>query len=73
MFGKLSVEGHLPELYRNPEKDWEMFYTAYVSTFIQRDIRQLTAIQDLNVSVTDDEGDDSQLTNLKIRLHQTIK
>ncbi len=73
MFGKLSVEGHLPELYRNPELDWEMFYTAYVSTFIQRDIRQLTAIQDLNVSVTDDEGDDSQLTNLKIRLHQTIK
>ena len=49
MFGKLSVEGHLPELYRNPELDWEMFYTAYVSTFIQRDIRQLTAIQDLNV------------------------
>ena len=41
--------GALPELYRNPELDWEMFYTAYVSTFIQRDIRQLTAIQDLNV------------------------
>lgn len=40
--------GSLPELYRNPDLDWEMFYTAYTSTFIQRDVRQLTAIQDLN-------------------------
>lgn len=41
--------GSLPELYRNPDLDWEMFYAAYVSTFIQRDVRQLTSIQDLNI------------------------
>lgn len=41
--------GSLPELYRRPDIDWDMYYTAYVSSFIQRDVRQLTAIQNLGV------------------------
>ena len=41
--------GSLPELYRRPEMDWEMYYSSYLTTFIQRDVRQLTAIQDLNL------------------------
>lgn len=41
--------GSLPELYRRPEMDWEMYYSSYLTTFIQRDVRQLIAIQDLNL------------------------
>lgn len=39
--------GSLPELYRKPDLDWGMYYSSYVATFLQRDVRQLTAIQDL--------------------------
>lgn len=41
--------GSLPELYRNPVMDTEAYYASYVSTFIQRDVRQISAIQDLNL------------------------
>lgn len=41
--------GSLPELYKNPKLDWEMFYSSYISTFIQRDVRQITAIKDLSL------------------------
>ncbi|MFK8243157.1 MULTISPECIES: ATP-binding protein [unclassified Facklamia] len=41
--------GAMPELYHRPDVDWEMYHASYLSTFIQRDVRQLTAIQDLNI------------------------
>ncbi|MBS4462136.1 ATP-binding protein [Aerococcaceae bacterium zg-B36] len=41
--------GAMPELYHRPDMDWEMYYASYLSTFIQRDVRQLAAIQDLNI------------------------
>ena len=40
--------GSLPELYRNPSLDSEAYYASYVSTYIQRDVRQISAIKDLN-------------------------
>ncbi len=38
--------GTMPELYSNPDFDWQMFYGAYVRTYIERDVRELTKIGD---------------------------
>lgn len=38
--------GSMPELCANPEFDWQMFYGAYVRTYIERDVRELTQIGD---------------------------
>lgn len=46
---RIIHRGGMPELHRNPKLDWKMFFAAYVSTFIQRDVRQLAAIQNLTV------------------------
>lgn len=38
--------GSMPELFTNAEFDWEMYYGAYVRTYIERDVRELTEIGD---------------------------
>ncbi len=38
--------GCMPELCANPDFDWQMFYGAYVRTFIDHDVRELTDIGD---------------------------
>lgn len=38
--------GSMPELYENEEFDWQMFYGAYVKTYIERDVRELTQVGD---------------------------
>lgn len=38
--------GSMPELYDNPVFDWQMFYGAYVRTYIERDVRELSEIGD---------------------------
>jgi predicted AAA+ superfamily ATPase len=38
--------GSMPELYANRDFDWQMFYGAYVRTYIERDVRELTQIGD---------------------------
>lgn len=38
-------KGSLPEM-QYPDTDWEMFYAAYVKTYIERDVRQLTNVGD---------------------------
>ena len=38
--------GSMPELCENPDFDWQMFYGAYVRTYIERDVRELTEIGD---------------------------
>ncbi len=38
--------GSMPELCVNPEYDWQMFYGAYVKTYIERDVRELTQVGD---------------------------
>lgn len=38
--------GCMPELCKNPEFDWQMFYGAYVRTYIERDVRELTEVGD---------------------------
>jgi len=38
--------GGMPELYANPEFDRQMFYGAYVKTYIERDVRELAQVGD---------------------------
>ncbi|HQA60589.1 MAG TPA: ATP-binding protein [Tepidanaerobacteraceae bacterium] len=38
--------GSMPELYVNKDFDWQMFYGAYVKTYIERDVRELTQVGD---------------------------
>ena len=39
--------GFYPEL-QNPELDWSMFYSSYVKTYLERDVRELSNVQDLS-------------------------
>ena len=43
---KTIHRGSMPELCNNPEFDWQMFYGAYVRTYIERDVRELSEIGD---------------------------
>ena len=38
--------GYMPELSFYPNKDREIFYSSYVQTYIERDVRQLTQVAD---------------------------
>jgi predicted AAA+ superfamily ATPase len=38
--------GCMPELVLNGDYDWQMFFGAYVKTYIERDVRQLTQVGD---------------------------
>lgn len=39
--------GGYPEL-QDPEIDWNVFFASYVKTYLERDVRKLSAVQDLN-------------------------
>ena len=39
--------GSYPEL-QNPELDWSAFFSSYVKTYLERDVRQLSAVHDLD-------------------------
>lgn len=43
---KIIQRGTMPELTANPGFDWQMYYAAYVRTYIERDVRELTEIGD---------------------------
>ncbi|MCL2297849.1 MAG: ATP-binding protein [Proteobacteria bacterium] len=38
--------GSFPELCANPDFDWQMFFAAYVKTYIERDVRDLAQVSD---------------------------
>jgi hypothetical protein len=38
--------GSFPELCANPDFDWRMFYAAYVTAYIERDVRDLAQVGD---------------------------
>jgi len=38
--------GSMPELWANQAFDWQMFYGAYVKTYIERDVREQTQVGD---------------------------
>ena len=39
--------GGYPEL-QNKETDWAMFFSSYIKTYLERDVRELSAVHDLN-------------------------
>ena len=39
--------GSYPEL-QNPEIDWSAFFSSYIKTYLERDVRRLSAVQDLD-------------------------
>ena len=43
---KMIWRGSMPELCENPDFDWQMFYGAYVRTYIERDVRDLSEVGD---------------------------
>lgn len=43
---KIIHRGSMPELCENSDFDWQMFYGAYLRTYIERDVRELTEIGD---------------------------
>ncbi len=43
----IIYRGSMPELVGNPDFDWQMFYGAYVRTYIERDVRELSEIGDI--------------------------
>ncbi|MDA8333754.1 MAG: ATP-binding protein [Peptococcaceae bacterium] len=38
--------GSMPELYAVSNMDWQMFYAAYTKTYIERDVQELTHVDD---------------------------
>ena len=38
--------GSMPELVSNPDYNWQIYYAAYVKTYIERDVRELTQVGD---------------------------
>lgn len=38
--------GSMPELCENPEYDWQLFYSAYVQTYVERDVRDFSEVGD---------------------------
>lgn len=39
--------GQYPELYENPDKEWEDFYQSYVNTYIERDVAALISAKNI--------------------------
>lgn len=42
------VKGFYPEFFSNPSVDWNIWHSSYVSTYLERDVRNLKAINDLS-------------------------
>ena len=43
---KIIHRGSMPELYAQPDFNWQNFYSDYVKTYIERDVRKLTQVAD---------------------------
>ena len=44
---KIIHRGGYPEI-QDPKMDWAMFFSSYVKTYLERDVRELAAVQDLD-------------------------
>lgn len=42
----LIWRGSMPELWLNPDFDWQMYYGSYVSTYVERDVKELAHVGD---------------------------
>lgn len=41
--------GSMPEMNKNGTMDWQLYYAAYVKTYIERDVRMIVNVKDLNL------------------------
>ncbi len=44
---KQTVQGFYPEFFSNPTLNWNLWYGSYLSTYIERDVRNVKSITDL--------------------------
>ena len=44
---QIIQRGSMPELCANPDFDWRMYYGAYVRSYIERDVRDLSQVGDM--------------------------
>ncbi len=42
----LIWRGSMPELTANPDYDWQMFYGSYMTTYVERDVKELAQVGD---------------------------
>ncbi|HHW79496.1 MAG TPA: ATP-binding protein [Acholeplasmataceae bacterium] len=42
-------KGSMPELYKKTNIDWQLYYSSYVRTYIERDVRSLLNIKNLDI------------------------
>lgn len=48
----MIVKGSFPQLYENPDMDTNLFYSSYIRTYLERDIRDIIRIIDENSFIT---------------------
>jgi len=41
--------GSMPELYKKPDTEWQAYYASYVRTYLERDVRSLLNVKNLDV------------------------
>ena len=46
---RIIHRGGYPELYEDNPREWEEFYSSYVSTYIEKDVYDITKIKDYNL------------------------
>lgn len=48
LLAKHIIQGFYPEFYRNPGLDGQLWFGSYVSTYVERDVRNIKSITDLS-------------------------
>lgn len=72
-------KGSMPELYNKPEIDWQLYYASYVRTYIERDVRSLLNVKNLDtfskfiISVAARTGSVLNYTNISNEIGVDIK
>lgn len=72
-------KGSMPELYNKPEIDWQLYYASYVRTYIERDVRSLLNVKNLDtfsrfiISVAARTGSILNYTNISNEIGVDIK
>jgi len=44
---KQMMQGFYPQFFAEPQTDWNLWYSSYISTYLERDLRNVKAISDL--------------------------
>jgi predicted AAA+ superfamily ATPase len=72
-------KGNMPELYNKPDIDWQLYYASYVRTYIERDVRSILNVKNLDtfskfiISVAARTGSLLNYTNISNEIGVDIK